>query len=231
MNQDIRTKNIEVEFFGPFACITSPEGKVERMTQPVLNPSAARGMLNAVYSKPIEFYWQVEKIEILNPIKYLGFKRNEVKDVVDRKFTPIYADSAENSNKGRTQRMTVMLKDVRYRVAAHMVCHPCERGTPDGNYNQAVNRFKNGKCFYQPTFGLRECAAYFELSDGTRRPIDETRDLGLMIYDVFDLHDNTLRPETNPCVTLFHARLENGVLNVPDFDSAEVFKPGGRHVK
>jgi CRISPR-associated protein Cas5d len=69
---------IQVEIWGEFACYSRPEGKVERLTYPVITPSAARGVLSAIYSKPPEFYWQIKKIEVLNPIRYISFKRNEV---------------------------------------------------------------------------------------------------------------------------------------------------------
>ena len=75
----MRSKAICVEFWGDLALFTRPESKVERLTYPVPPPSAVRGMLSAIYSKPNEFYWQVTKIEILEPIKYLSVKRNEVK--------------------------------------------------------------------------------------------------------------------------------------------------------
>ena len=69
---------IKIEVWGDFACFSRPESKVERLTYPVMTPSAARGILSAIYSKPPEFYWQIRRIEVLKPIKYLSFKRNEV---------------------------------------------------------------------------------------------------------------------------------------------------------
>ena len=69
---------IKIEVWGDFACFSRPESKVERLTYPVITPSAARGILSAVYSKPVEFYWQIRQIEVLKPIRYATFKRNEV---------------------------------------------------------------------------------------------------------------------------------------------------------
>lgn len=67
---------IEVEVWGDFACFSRPESKVERLSYPVITPSAARGILSAIYSKPVEFYWQVTRIEVLKPIRFISFKRN-----------------------------------------------------------------------------------------------------------------------------------------------------------
>lgn len=211
-------KEIVVEVWGDFACFTDPASKVERRSYPVPTPSAARGILAAIYSKPPEFYWQVKRIEILNPIRYISFKRNEVKSTV--KDTPIYADE------DRTQRQTQALRDVRYRITAEICPRPDFRGTVEQLYVQAMRRIRGGKTFYQPSLGLREFVAYFEESDGSRPPIQESVDLGLMVYDVFDLHDWAVRKKAKPCLSLYHARMENGVIAVPPYDSPEVLKGG-----
>ena len=211
-------KEIVMETWGDFACFTDPASKVERRSYPVPTPSAVRGILSAVYSKPPEFYWQVIRIEVLNPIRYISFKRNEVKSTV--KDTPIYADE------DRTQRQTQALRDVRYRITAEICPRPDFRGTVEQLYAQAMRRIRGGKTFYQPSLGLREFVAYFEESDGSRPPIQESMDLGLMVYDVFDLHDWAVRKKAKPCLSLYHARMENGVIEVPPYDSPEVLKGG-----
>ncbi len=211
-------REIVLEVWGDFACFTDPASKVERRSYPVPTPSAVRGILSALYSKPPEFYWQVMRIEVLNPIRYISFKRNEVKSTV--KDTPIYADE------DRTQRQTRALRDVRYRITAEICPRPDFRGTVEQLYAQAVRRIRGGKTFYQPSLGLREFVAYFEESDGSRPPIQESMDLGLMVYDVFDLHDWAVRKKAKPCLSLYHARMENGVIEVPPYDSPEVLKGG-----
>lgn len=160
----------------------------------------------------------MKRIEVLNPIRYISFKRNEVKATV--KETPIYADEE------RTQRQTQALRDVRYRITAEICPQPDFRGTVEQLYSQALRRIRGGKTFYQPSLGLREFVAYFEESDGTRQPIPESMDLGLMVYDVFDLHDYSVRKKTKPCLSLYHAKMENGVIEVPPYDSPEVLKGG-----
>lgn len=211
-------KEIVLEVWGDFACFTDPASKVERRSYPVPTPSAVRGILSALYSKPPEFYWQVIRIEVLSPIRYISFKRNEVKSTV--KDTPIYADE------DRTQRQTQALRDVRYRITAEICPRPDFRGTVEQLYAQAMRRIRGGKTFYQPSLGLREFVAYFEESDGSRPPIQESMDLGLMVYDVFDLHDWAVRKKAKPCLSLYHARMENGVIEVPPYDSPEVLKGG-----
>lgn len=221
-------KEIVWEIWGDFACFSRPESKVERLTYPVPTPSAMRGALSAIYSKPAEFYWQINRIEVLNPLQYISFKRNEVKEKIPRDpNNPILADATNTGNdqKGRTQRQTVALKDVHYRVSAS-ICKRPNYPEPDSElYKQARRRIKQGKCFYQPSLGLREFAAFFEESDGKKPPIDLDLDLGYMVYDVFDLHKYRVTERSEPYVTLFHATLKRGVLEIPPFDSEAVLKP------
>ena len=99
---------ISVTVWGDLACFTSPTTKVERLSQAVPTPSAARGILSSIYSKRTEFFWMVTKIEVLKPIRYISVRRNEVKSILGNNMEPI---SAEDE---RTQRQTVFLYDVRY---------------------------------------------------------------------------------------------------------------------
>ena len=215
-NRNNNELNVCVEVWGDFACFSPPEQKVERLTYPFPNPSAARGILSSIYSKPAEFWWQIKRIEVLEPIRYISFKRNEVKVKVSNK--PISTDDE------RTQRMTVALRDVRYRITAEIVPQKDFNGSVVQLYEQAMRRIRSGKCFFQPSFGLREFVAYFEESDGTRQPIDEDMDLGLMVYDIFDLHDHSVSKKVKPHLTLFRAVMKRGVIEIPPFDSADVIR-------
>ncbi len=212
---------VRIEVWGDFACFSRPEGKVERLTYPVMTPSAARGILSAVYSKPVEFYWQVRRIEVLSPIRYITFKRNEViNSKIGRNPKAMLVE--EN----RTQRQTVALRDVRYRITAEIIPRKDFKGTVNQLYEQAKRRISSGKCFFQPSLGLREFVCYFdEATDSS--PVDENMDIGFMLYDVFDLHKYEVTAKAEPFVSVFHAVLENGVLEVPDYDSSLVLKPGG----
>lgn len=210
---------IKIEVWGDFACFTRPESKVERLTYPVITPSAARGILSAIYSKPVEFYWQIRQIEVLRPIRYATFKRNEViNSKIGRKPEPMLVED------DRTQRQTVVLRDVRYRITAEIIPRSNFNGTVNQLYEQAKRRIHSGKCFFQPSLGLREFVCYFDESTDAEA-INESMDLGFMLYDVFDLHKFEVTKSAEPYVSVFHAVLENGVMMVPDFDSSEVLKP------
>ncbi len=209
---------VVMEVWGDLACFSMPDAKVERLTYPVPTPSAVRGILSSLYAKPREFYWQVNRIEVLNPIRTISFKRNEVKSKVRDK--PIFTDE------DRTQRQTVALRDVRYRFAASICPRPDFTGTAAQLYAQALRRIREGKAFVQPSLGLREFVAYFEEADCINgpKPIPVDMDLGLMVYDVFDLHDFTVRKKARPCLSLYHCVMKQGVIEVPPYDSPEVIK-------
>ena len=209
---------IILEVWGDFACFSQPAGKVERLTYPVPTPSAVRGILSSIYSKPKEFYWQVNRIEVLNPIRYISFKRNEVKSKVKEK--PIFTDD------DRTQRQTVALRDVRYRFAASICPRKEFPGTEAQLYEQALRRIRCGKTFMQPSLGLREFVAYFQEGDAEseRKPIPLDMDLGLMVYDIFDLHDYGIYKKVQPRLSLYHCVMKQGIIYVPPYDSPEVLK-------
>lgn len=126
----MKEEPIVVDLFGDFACFSRPECKVERCTYPVPTPSAIRGILSAIYSKPNEFYWQVRKIEVMKPIRYISFMRNEVKNRVSK--SPILVEEV------RTQRNAVMLRDVYYRVTADLIKRDTFPGTTAQLYVQAL---------------------------------------------------------------------------------------------
>jgi CRISPR-associated protein Cas5d len=228
------TQTMEVK--GELACFSRPEMKVERFSYPVITPSAARGIFDAVYAKPPEFRWQIDRIEVLSPPSYIALRRNEVKEKVSvSRVTqwmkgkappvPILADSD-----GRTQRQTMALRDVHYRLHARILPWPGFERMQVAFEEQFRRRASKGKCFYQPFFGCREFPAWFELcesGDAGTPPPALNLDIGLMLYDVFDLS----RPggsSDRPYISLFRASVAAGVLDVPAFDDPAVIKlPGG----
>ncbi len=128
-----------LEVWGEFACFTRPELKVERFSYPCITPSAARGIFDAIYAKPVEFRWEVRKVELLTPPAYIALRRNEVKEKVNVEAVtrwmagkgepePIWADGDRDllgsDEKGRTQRQTMALRDVRYRLWAQIGTWP-----------------------------------------------------------------------------------------------------------
>jgi len=230
-----------VELWGDFACFTRPEMKVERYSYPCPTPSAARGALEAIYFKP-QFYWQVERIELLSPPSYIALRRNEVKDKVSvsavRKWMtgkappePLWADGDRDllgtDQRGRTQRQTMALRNPRFRVTARIVPRSGQESQQKAFDAQFVRRAAQGKCFHQPCFGCREFVAFFRYIDSPEsepQPEDYSQDLGWMLYDVFDLRKTNGR-DARPFITVFRAKIERGVLEVPPFESDLVRKP------
>lgn len=243
----MKPKDQALDVWGEFACFTRPEVKVERFSYPVITPSAARGIYEAIYAKPnkdpekAEFRWQITRIEILSPINYIALRRNEVKDKASERQIqswmngrkaprPIWADGTRETlgtdMKGRTQRQTMALKDVRYRIHAEIRPWPTFENRLQSMEAQFRRRAALGKCIYQPYFGCREFPAYFELiepHDDRAVPLGIDIDLGLMLYDVFDLsHPGT--PESQPAISLFRAQIRGGVLDVPEYEDDQVLK-------
>lgn len=198
---------LEVE--GPLACFTRPELKTERVSYPVMTPSAARGVLEAVFWKP-EFDYLVTVIEVLAPIRWASVRRNEVTSMVTLDWVRgAMADPALrfDTEADRDQRNTVFLRDVAYRIRAQVRPRP-HAGSPEAAYrDQFRRRVDRGACFSQPFLGTRECSATF--SNATSRPpIAHSEDLGVMLHSIGYGPDG----ET---YSWFHARLESGVLAVP----------------
>lgn len=216
--------DIVVDLWGDLACFTRPDAKVERYTYSVPTPSALRGLLASIYSKPAEFYWLIRKIEVMNPIKYMTVVRNEVNVICGRNLKQIDV----SNSKYRAQRSTVFLKDVRYRVTASIIPQIDEPNIEARLRKQAIRRIKSGQCFLQPYLGLRECICNFALSDlhSLDAPINLTQDFGLVIYDTHVPSDNRSgEPGIN--TSLYHCFMTDGTIIVPDYDSDEVIKVGG----
>lgn len=241
MNRNSHT----LEVWGEFACFSRPELKVERFSYPVITPSAARGIFDAIYLKPPEFRWQVRRVEVLSQPSYIALRRNEVKDVVNLNAVfdwmggkaepePLWADGDREllgtDEKGRTQRQTMALKNVRYRLSAEIRPWPGFEAQLPGFNEQFRRRARHGKCFFQPYFGCREFPAYFTLVDDESAtvlaaPAPVELELGWMLYDVFDL-SRPGKSDDRPAVSLFQASVKAGVLEVPAFESPEVVKAG-----
>jgi CRISPR-associated protein Cas5d len=177
---------LSVRVSGELACFSRPEMKVERVSYEVMTPSAARGVLEAIYWKP-EVQWQVRRIHVLAPVRFASFTRNEVTATADARGNrsafergedkPFYAEDR------RTQRHTLALRDVDYVIEADLVPHGRGRGDHPAKHRDIFRRrVARGQCFTQPYLGCREFSAWFGEPDGTERPIDRTVELGRMLY-------------------------------------------------
>lgn len=223
-------KEFCLEVWGPIACFTRPELKVERVSYDVITPSAARAIFESIFWKPA-IHWQVTKIEVLKPVKWTTIRRNEVGAVASK--TSIYIEEK------RQQKNTLMLQNVRYRIWAKLEFIPKRRRKeshssmldehlhPDENpakYNAMFERrASKGQCFNQPYLGTRECSCSFKLvnpeTEELDAPISENRDLGIMLYDM-DFEANL----KNPPAMFYHARMECGVIIVPPLNSEEILR-------
>ena len=216
--------NFCLEVSGDYACFTRPEMKVERVSYDVITPSAARSIFEAILWKPA-IRWEVKRIEVLKPIRWINLRRNEVSGVVPAGAVK----SAMKQGKGnlgmyveddRQQRAGLFLRDVRYRLHAEF---EMLNNNPENNPVKFAEMFKRraskGQCFNQPYLGTREFSCDFRLVEGetvSAQPLAETRELGWMLYDM-DFADTT-----NPMPRFFQAKLQDGVVHVPAWDSEEI---------
>ncbi len=212
-----------LEVSGPFACFTRPEMKVERVSYDVITPSAARSVFEAILWKP-QIRWRITRIEVLNPIRWINLRRNEVGAVVSTRNVQ-QAMNAGSGNLGlyiedeRQQRAGLFLRDVAYRLHAELLLSP-KANDPLVKYTEMfARRAAKGQCVNQPYLGCREFAAAFRpVTDpaGESPAIDETRDLGWM------LHDLDFTNPSDPQPHFFRAEMKNGAILVPDFETGEV---------
>ena len=242
------SKSYCLEVSGDFACFTRPEMKVERVSYDVMTPSAARAVFEAIVWKPA-IRWRVTKIEVLKPIKWISVRRNEVGAVASTRNVQA-AMSAGSGDLGlyvedeRQQRAGLFLRDVAYRIHAYFELrdprshkthfpqlskYSVNRGEDDllalSDNNPAKflsmfeRRASRGQCVNQPYLGCREFACAFRLVENVKaepEPIAEKRDLGWMLYDLD--YSNPADPKPR----FFQARLDNGVINIPEWESEEV---------
>ena len=213
---------IQLEVWGPYALFSRPELKVEKVSYDVPTPSAARGMVEAVYFHP-GLRWRIDRIHILNPISFTSIRRNEVLSKISARNVRQAAQGGRQELYLATpqeivQRSSLLLQDVHYVIEAHfeMTSKAAPSDNPGKFQDIVTRRMEKGQCFTTPYLGCKEFPASFRRwAGGAIETINETRDLGLMLYD-FDYTD----PQ-NITPTYFRARLENGVLDVRN---CEVFR-------
>jgi CRISPR-associated protein Cas5d len=221
---------LEVVVWGPMACFTRPEAKAERVSYPVPTPSAARGVCEAIFWKP-EIRYRVREIHVLKSVRYASILRNEVTAKADaRGFEPL--DVMER----RTQRHTLALLDVAYRLLVDVELRPGATADVAAYRDQFRRRVARGQCFHRPYLGCREFAADFGPREGDgsedlppdiaplvrRGPVAGlTQELGLMLFDLAFVGPGGAGGANVPL--FFEARLDEGVLRVPDhlYDSLD----------
>lgn len=206
--------SLHVKLWGDYACFTRPEMKVERVSYPVMTPSAAQGALEAIFWKP-EITWRVEEIQVLRPIRYTSIVRNEITSRQSERTAANWSKDGggfDASNpRNRAQRHTLALRDVAYIVRAIPVLREAGQDDIAKYRDQFRRRVARGRCFATPYLGCREFSAYFSEPEPEDRPIERTEDLGLMLLEI-EYHEDG-NGQGNP--RFFNARLESGVLRVP----------------
>ena len=193
---------LQVKVWGDFACFTRPEMKVERVSYSVMTPSAARGILEAIFWKP-EFEWRVEEIWVLNPIRHFSILRNET-NLKQSKGGDYFSDE------DRAQRHTLALRDVAYIIKADIRLRSHADADIAKYRDQFRRRVKKGQCLHRPGLGCREFAADFSEVDGNEIPEQISDDLGLMLGEMKYSSGGRAQP------VFFNARLREGVLLIPD---------------
>ncbi len=208
--------SIKMEVWGDYACFTRPEMKVERVSYDVPPPSAARGMVESVYFHN-GLRWIIDRIYVCNSIRFINIRRNEVASKVSKNKILSEANgkalSYINRREETQQRATTMLRDVHYVIEAHF--EMTDQANPSdnpGKFQDIVKRrLRNGQAYMQPYLGCRECTAHFRLWEGGEIPaIDETRDLGYMLYDMDYSDSQNIQP------MFFRAQMVHGVIDLTD---------------
>lgn len=208
--------SVKMEVWGDYACFSRIELKIERVSYDVPTPSAARGIIESIYYHP-GLKWHIDKIYVMNPIRFTSIRRNEVKSKISANKIMKEANGKGASyidrKKDIEQRATVMLRNVHYVIEAHFeMTDRANASDNPGKFQDIITRrLRRGQAYSQPYLGTRECTAHFGLWEGGEIPtISETRDLGFMLYDMDFSDPNDIQP------MFFRAKLENGVLDLTD---------------
>lgn len=204
---------LELRLGGDYACFTRPEMKVERVSYPVITPSAARGALEAIFWKP-EFDWLVEEIHVLKPIQYFSILRNEVNLRQSERTARGWAQhgGGYDASADRAQRHTLALRDVAYLVRAQIVLRPHAKDDVAKYRDQFRRRVAQGQCFATPFLGCREFSAEFGPPEAGESAIARSEDLGSMLLDMEFVEGGNGRAQPR----FFAAKLEAGVMRVPN---------------
>jgi len=197
---------IKLRVKGDYALFTRPEMKVERVSYDVMTPSAARGILEAIYWKPA-IRWVVDRIHVLNPIRFENIRRNEMSNrvSVNQKDMNNNQPVCRFIEDDRQQRASLVLKNVDYIIEAHFELTG-SGDDPGKHLAMFERRAKKGQCFHRPYFGCREFPVDFEWCDELISSLFVgEQDLSFMLYDI-DFSDN-MTPQ------FFRAVMNDGIID------------------
>jgi CRISPR-associated protein Cas5d len=210
---------IKLKVWGDYACFTRPEMKVERVSYDVMTPSAARGILEAIYWKPA-ITWVVDRLYVLNAVRFANIRRNELagklaagtvkKAMIDgRSRVEVFIED------DRQQRAALILRHVAYVIEAHFAFTGDEDNNPAKHKEIFERRAAKGQCFHHPYLGCREFPAHFLPVEGIPPSVHTgEKDLGWMLHDI-DF-------ERGMEARFFRAVMRKGIIEVPPLDGKEV---------
>ena len=217
--------SISLEVWGDYACFSRPEMKVERVSYDVMTPSAARGLIEAIFWHP-GLRWIIDRVQVCAPIRFTNIRRNEVKDVISARTVKTAMEQGRGELYLATpnsvqQRAAMVLKDVRYVIDAHFeLTAKAAPGDNAGKFQEMTRRrIEKGQFYHQPCFGVREFPAHFQMCAVRPACPDELkgeRDLGWMLLDMDYSDPANIRPK------FFRAVMRDGVIEVPPLHSEGV---------
>lgn len=220
-------QGIKLHVWGDYACFTRPEMKVERVSYDVITPSAARGIVEAIYWKPA-IRWTITRLHVLKPIRFDTIRRNEVGQKISaaNAHTAMSRSTTDglfqvvDDSKERQQRAATVLRDVGYVIEARfeLTENAGSDETPAKHISIFNRRAAKGQCFHRPALGVREFACDFALVEGNMPPCElpeeeRDRDFGWMLHDIDYVNDMT--PQ------FFRAEMRGGVIGVPPLKEAK----------
>lgn len=204
--------SMRIEVWGDYACFSRPEMKTERVSYDVMTPSAARGLVEAIYWHP-GLRYVIDKIYVLAPIRFTNIRRNEVKSKLNHKKIQSAVNGGEMpvlyTGEEIQQRAAMILQDVHYVIECHF--NLTDKASPADNPGKFQDilrrRLKKGQCFHTPYLGCREFPASFrEWTEEDIPALPLTQDLGWMLYDMDYSNEEDIQAQ------FFRAQLVNGVL-------------------
>ena len=209
---------VKVKVWGEYALFSRPEMKVERCSYDVITPSAARGILEAIYWHP-GMKWVIDKIYVQKPVRFTSIRRNEVKSKISSNNVLSVYNGADkplyiSTKSDIVQRASLLLRDVSYVIEAHfeMTEKAVESDNPGKFKDIIMRRLKRGECYHTPYFGCREFPANFCLCEDEKieTAYSGEKDLCFMLYDMdfSDLYN--IQP------MFFRALMKDGVINLRD---------------
>ena len=206
---------------GEYALFSRPEMKVERVSYDVPTPSALVGLISNIYWPPGVKYI-IDRIVVYKPVAFVNIRRNEVKDKLSesdvvKQMNGKKDDISIDTSESRTQRASMILKNVKYGVEFHFELTEAreETLTPEKCYNILLRRLRKGQFYCQPCLGCREFPAAVILAENLEpSTLEGDVDLGYMLYEMKYKTDKNGKPSDNADPVFYRPHMINGEIDV-----------------